>query len=92
MRFELNLGVALAIAGLTGCANAPAKPLMQDVDFVRGCWVEKDKSDGRINAFLRLLPDGADGADYTGHLQHVRGIKPGPEIIVSIARNVMGVL
>jgi hypothetical protein len=87
MRNGQTLGVALAGLALAGCAGTPAAPLKQDIEFVRGCWVEKDKGDGRINAFLRLLPDGPEGAVYTGHLQYVRGIRPGPEIRIAIARD-----
>lgn len=51
------------IAGLalvaTGCATGPAPmPADMDIDFVRGCWVQKEAPGGKIEAFLRLLPDG----------------------------------
>lgn len=84
MQIVRNLGMGLLGASLTGCANAPASPLLRDVDFVRGCWVEKNAQDHRIDALLRLLPD---GSEYAGRLEYVRGIRPGPEIRVSVARD-----
>jgi len=33
-------------------------PADMEIDFVRGCWVQKDAPGGRVEAFLRLLPDG----------------------------------
>lgn len=33
-------------------------PAGTEVDFVRGCWVQKDAPGGQIESFLRLLPDG----------------------------------
>ena len=29
-----------------------------DINFVRGCWVQKEAPGGKIEAFLRLLPEG----------------------------------
>lgn len=54
-----GLIVAAAMLGATGCATQPASlPADMDIDFVRGCWVQKDAPGGRIESFLRLLPDG----------------------------------
>ena len=42
-----------------GCVTPPAPmPADMDIDFVRGCWVQKDAPGVRAQAFLRLLPDG----------------------------------
>jgi hypothetical protein len=50
---------ALALLGVAGCAAAPAPmPADRDIDFVRGCWVQKESPGGQIEAFLRLLPEG----------------------------------
>ncbi len=90
MKAVPGLSIALIALPLAGCASAPATPQRQDVEFVRGCWIERDARDGRINAFLRLLPDGPDGpdgAEYAGYLQFVRGTKPGPQIRIAIARD-----
>lgn len=84
MQIARTLGVSLLGASLTGCANAPTSPLSRDIDFVRGCWVEKNAQNQRIDALLRLLPD---GSEYAGRLEYVRGIRPGPEIRVSVARD-----
>jgi hypothetical protein len=59
-------GVAVVLA-LGGCQTpaAPAPKIVQDVEFVRGCWVSKDY-DGRITMMLRLLPDKAGSDSYAG--------------------------
>jgi hypothetical protein len=42
----------------SGCTMWPlAMPADTDIDFVRGCWVQKESPGGKIEAFLRLLPD-----------------------------------
>ncbi len=56
--------VAGVVAALASCASVPAAN-RQDVEFVRGCWVEKSEPGGMAMGFLRLLPD---GADYAGAL------------------------
>ena len=33
-------------------------PADLDIEFVRGCWVQKEAPGERDQAFLRLLPDG----------------------------------
>jgi hypothetical protein len=63
----------LAIALLPGCAATPKPAPGQDVEFLRGCWVAKDAPGGQIRAFLRLLPDGADGPSYRGAITLVLG-------------------
>jgi hypothetical protein len=87
MQIARILCAALAGALLAGCANTAASPLKPNVDFVRGCWLERNPRDGRIDAFLRLLPDGPDGANYVGELEYTRGIKPGPKFRITIARD-----
>ena len=54
-----RLIVAAATLGAAGCATPPAPmPTDMDIDFVRGCWVQKDAPGEQVQAFLRLLPDG----------------------------------
>ncbi len=49
---------ATAMAAMSGCSLWPAPaPTDLDIDFVRGCWVQKESPGGKIEAFLRLLPD-----------------------------------
>lgn len=50
---------AAATLCAAGCVTPPAPmPADMDIDFVRGCWVQKDAPGERAQAFLRLLPDG----------------------------------
>lgn len=64
-----RLVVAAAMLGAAGCATKPAPlPADMDIDFVRGCWVQKETPGGPIHAFLRLLPD---GDSLSGHLADV---------------------
>lgn len=50
---------AAATLGAAGCVTPPAPmPADMDIDFVRGCWVQKDAPREQVQAFLRLLPDG----------------------------------
>lgn len=65
---------ALLAAGCQIVSDPPRKaPVVQDVEFLRGCWVAKEGPNGPITAFLRLLPDGSEGANYQGYLQSVKG-------------------
>ena len=49
---------ALALV-LTACATPAMRALAdRDIDFVRGCWVQKSANGEATEAFLRLLPDG----------------------------------
>jgi hypothetical protein len=56
-RYRL-VAAAFALAA-AACAN-PARraPSDMDIDFVRGCWVQKSAPGETTEAFLRLLPDG----------------------------------
>lgn len=87
MTITRALRMMFMAAALAACVSTPATPERQDVDFVRGCWVDKDATDGRIDALLRLLPAEPDALEYSGDLDYVRGIRPGPQIGISIARD-----
>jgi len=52
-------------------SDPPAERTVQDVEFLRGCWVAKGGPDGPYLGFLRLLPEGADGLTYQGYLHDV---------------------
>ena len=48
----------IALLAATACASQhAAQPADMDIDFVRGCWVQKEAPSGKIESFLRLLPD-----------------------------------
>jgi hypothetical protein len=50
---------AATMLGAAACVSQPAPmPADMDIDFIRGCWVQKEAPGGRVQAFLRLLPDG----------------------------------
>lgn len=62
------------LASLAASACQQTNPTSgASIDFVRGCWVQKDAPGGTIRAFLRLLPGGADGDEqrYSGEIQEV---------------------
>ncbi len=64
-----GLAILAAWLATAGCMTGPApRPSDMDIDFVRGCWVQKESPGGKIEAFLRLLPD--DGV-LTGQMADV---------------------
>lgn len=53
-----KMTIAVALLATTACTSQPpARPADMDIDFVRGCWVQKEAPGEKIEAFLRLLPD-----------------------------------
>jgi hypothetical protein len=70
-KFLVALALIPAVGGCQIVSDPPKKAVAQDVEFLRGCWVMKDERGERVFAFLRLLPDGADGISYQGYLQSV---------------------
>lgn len=77
-----------ALLGLAGCAGAPATSTTQDVEFLRGCWVQKDGPGGNIQAFLRLLSHRANGDDvYVGDVIDARNGGWRPSYRFAIAKN-----
>lgn len=73
----------------SACATQP-DPRTHEIDFVQGCWIQKDAPGGTIQAFLRLLPSEADGNEttYSGEIQDVTLDRPGdPMEGVSFARD-----
>lgn len=61
--------LCLALAACAAPRDAAPAP---DIDFVRGCWVEKTEPGGPITAFLRLLPDRDAGQTLAGPIQDVQ--------------------
>lgn len=68
-----KLLTAAALLAATACTSAPAaKPADMDIDFIRGCWVQKESPGGKIEAFLRLLPEReAPTESLTGQISDV---------------------
>lgn len=52
---------------LSACATAPEDQAPQSMDFVWGCWVQKQAFGRDTTVFLRLLPN-ADRTAYEGQL------------------------
>lgn len=74
MRTGATITSAIAAMTLAACqvvSDPPAERVVQDVEFLRGCWVTKGGPDGPYLGFLRLLPEGADGLTYQGYLHDV---------------------
>jgi hypothetical protein len=66
----LTAAVLLAASACT--SPPPAKAADMDIDFIRGCWVQKESPGGKIEAFLRLLPDReAPAGTLTGQISDV---------------------
>lgn len=66
MRTAISAAILVVLALVPGCATAPAAPV-ESMEFVWGCWVQKQAFDGRATVFLRLLPN-ADRSAYEGQL------------------------
>lgn len=88
----LALAAAAALLA-TGCAAGPdpspsqQTDKAQNVEFLRGCWVTKEQPGGPAAAFLRLLPEGADGPEYKGTIQLVRNPNAPFTMYVAFARD-----
>jgi hypothetical protein len=81
---------AVAMMAMAGCkiVSDPQKStVVQDVEFLRGCWVSKTAPGGEITGFLRLLPEGADGLTYQGYVQVVANGQQTTPMHVSFARD-----
>ena len=88
MRSGACLTVLLASLAASACQQASSAS-GPSIDFVRGCWVQKDAPGGAIEAFLRLLPGGADGdqTNYSGEIMDVTSGEPGHRQGLSFARD-----
>ena len=76
-------GILVTIcAGLTvtACATGPAR--LTDIEFVWGCWAQKNASDGKTEALLRIVPD-RDRSNFSGFIDKI--LLPGDETILSFA-------
>lgn len=77
----------MTLAACQVVSEPPAERVAQDVEFLRGCWVAKGGPDGPYLAFLRLLPEGADGLTYQGYLHDVTGQTMKPRLYLSFMRD-----
>lgn len=81
---KIAIGLAAALTALAaGCATGP-HPSPSQIDFVWGCWVQKEEPGGTIQAFLRLLPD-QEKSRYAGSLTQIP--HRGAEVSLSFARD-----
>ena len=53
----LTAAALLAASACTSPSAATPADMDMDIDFIRGCWVQKESPGGKIEAFLHLLPD-----------------------------------
>jgi hypothetical protein len=86
----VRLMTVVAVLAMTGCkivSDPPKSTAVQDVEFLRGCWVSKTASGGEVTGFLRLLPEGADGLSYQGYVQAISGGQQTTPMHVSFARD-----
>jgi hypothetical protein len=85
---RLMTGAAMvAMAGCKIVSDPPKSSVVQDVEFLRGCWVSKTAPGGEITGFLRLLPEGADGLTYQGYVQVIANGQQSAPMHVSFARD-----
>lgn len=81
---------AVAIVASAGCtivSDPPKSAVVQDVEFLRGCWVSKAGPNGPVTGLLRLLRDGAGGLAYQGYLQAIENGEMKSSTHVSFARD-----
>jgi hypothetical protein len=79
-----------AIVVLAGCKivwDPPKATIVQDVEFLRGCWVAKTAPGGTVTGFLRLLPEGPEGLSYQGYVQVIDGGQSAAAAHLSFARD-----
>ena len=77
------MAVALALGA---CAGSPQAENQQGMEFVWGCWVQKQAFDTNSIVFLRLLPN-ADRSAYEGQLLVYANNAPEQGGRVSFARD-----
>lgn len=82
--------LALAAGGLAA-ANAHASPAPaeypDDIDKVRGCWIQRVEPDGPATLFLRLLPEPERKDWLVGALQRADGDDPDRRLRLQFARS-----
>jgi hypothetical protein len=83
----MTVAAVLAMAGCKIVSDPPKSTVVQDVEFLRGCWVSKTAPGGEITGFLRLLPEGAGGQSYQGYVQVISSGKSEAPMHLSFARD-----
>jgi hypothetical protein len=83
----MTAAAAIALGGCKIVSDPPKQVIVQDVEFLRGCWVAKMAPGGEITGFLRLLPEGPDGLTYQGYLQEISGGEQTTPAHLSFARD-----
>jgi len=78
--------VMAAALALGACASGPQAEAPQDMEYVWGCWVQKQAFDTNRVVFLRLLPN-ADRSAYEGQLLVYSNNAPEQGGRVSFARD-----
>ncbi|MGO1001914.1 hypothetical protein [Lysobacter sp. CA196] len=82
--------IALAALGLLA-ASAQASPAQtdypDDIDKVRGCWIQRVEPDGPATLFLRLLPEPERKDWLVGALQRADGDDPDRRLRLQFARS-----
>ena len=83
----MSVAAVLALAGCKIVSDPPRGVVVQDVEFLRGCWVEKTAPGGEVTGFLRLLPEGVEGLSYQGYVQKIDNGQQTTPIHLSFARD-----
>lgn len=76
----------LAALAMGACTSGPQPESQHGMDFVWGCWVQKQAFDTGATVFLRLLPN-ADRSAYEGQLTIHANNAPQPGGRASFARD-----
>lgn len=77
----------LSIALDAAAAQTAPGPARDDIDLIRGCWIQKVEPDGRATLLLRLLPDRERKDWLTGQLQRADGDDPDRRLRLMFARD-----
>lgn len=80
------IAAVAAVLTLGACAGGPQPEAPKNMDFVWGCWVQKQQPGLDAVIFLRLLPN-ADRSAYEGRLTAYANNAPQPGGRVSFARD-----
>lgn len=71
----------------TPSASPPSQATPDEIDRVRGCWIQKVEPNGRATLLLRLLPDREHPQWLSGQLQRADGDDPDRRVQLWFARD-----